>query len=47
MNLGQPFSNQTPMTVYVYRLSDPGASCKQLQAFDWRRVDPGWRPDPG
>ena len=19
----------------------------QLQAFDWKRVDPGWRPDPG
>ena len=19
----------------------------QLQAFDWKRVDLGWRPDPG
>ena len=19
----------------------------QLQAFDWERVDPSWRPDPG
>ena len=22
-------------------------SCKHLQAFDWRKVDPGWRPDLG
>ena len=19
----------------------------QLHAFDWKKVDPGWRPDPG
>ena len=22
-------------------------TCKQLQAFEWRRVDLGWQPDPG
>ena len=28
-------------------LDQTAGLCKQLQAFDWRRVDPGWCPDQG
>ena len=38
---GQPISSQTPVTVYMNPSPDPAGSCKQLQAFDWRRIDSG------
>ena len=33
--------------LYMNPPPDLAGSCKQLQAFDWRRVDPGWHLDLG